>query len=927
MYFSTKWLQYFPFLSGVCILLTELCFAGDKVNIGGMFVDGEDDVLNNAFQYAIKSNDVTRFVPIIQSLPLRESFKAVKQVCRTVETGVVAIFGPTNYELSGHINSLCSALEIPHIETRLGTVAENSFPFSVNMHPDYVSLSQIYVDIINYFNWGDIFVIYGDQNELLHLQEVLTVPVSSETRMVIRQASKENMRDVLKEGFRQNYHHFIADLSLEDTHYLLKAALQLGMINYEYHYILTNLDIDCLDLEDFKYNFVNLTSFRLVDYDKAHTKHILSDIESYERQHRVKIFNTTGILKTETALMIDAVSVLSYALQDLNRSAPFKAANLSCDQERTWNHGSSLYNCLNLVEYKNEPGRDSGGGSIIVEDENHIGLTGKIHLENGRRTKFKLNIMQLTQNGLIKVGDWKPEVGINFTLPVEYGVGSARFGNKTLIVSTTLEPPYIMLKKPPDDQPPHTGNDRYEGFCIDMLKGIAKIVGFTYEIRLVADANYGVELPNGSWNGLIGELREGKADLAVASLTISYGREQVIDFTAPFMHLGISILFKVPKREKPGLWSFLNPFAREIWLYLFASYVTVGVSLFLLARFSPYEWYRPHQCGEDEPDKENDLTLANCFWFAIGTLTQQGSDIDPKALATRIVGGTWFFFTLILISSYTANLAAFLTVEKSVSPIENVEDLAKQTNIKYGSLGSGSTMTFFKDSKIETYKTMWKEMNKHKEQVFAKSTKEGIQKVKQGNYAFLMESTMLDYTIQRDCDLMQVGGLLDSKDYGIGTPIGSVYKDSISMAILKMQEDGKIQQLYNRWWRNSGTCTKDSNKGGKKGTPLGRDNIGGIFIVLLSGLAIAVIVAFMEFTWSAKKRSNLDRQSLCQEMGDELRFAMQCHGSSQRTALRRDCSGCNSTDDLEMVGGEVLENPTNGMMESTFIPHSHSHRH
>ena len=42
----------------------------------------------------------------------------------------------------------------------------------------------------------------------------------------------------------------------------------------------------------------------------------------------------------------------------------------------------------------------------------------------------------------------------------------------------------------------------------------------------------------------------------------------------------------------------------------------------------------------------------------------------------------------------------------------------------------------------------------------------------QGNYAFLMESTMIDYNIQRNCDLMQVGGLLDSKGYGIGTPIG-----------------------------------------------------------------------------------------------------------------------------------------------------------
>ena len=58
----------------------------------------------------------------------------------------------------------------------------------------------------------------------------------------------------------------------------------------------------------------------------------------------------------------------------------------------------------------------------------------------------------------------------------------------------------------------------------------------------------------------------------------------------------------------------------------------------------------------------------------------------------------WWFFTLIMISSYTANLAAFLTVQRMESPIESAEDLAKQTKIKYGCLESGSTRAFFRVS-------------------------------------------------------------------------------------------------------------------------------------------------------------------------------------------------------------------------------------
>ena len=77
--------------------------------------------------------------------------------------------------------------------------------------------------------------------------------------------------------------------------------------------------------------------------------------------------------------------------------------------------------------------------------------------------------------------------------------------------------------------------------------------------------------------------------------------------------------------------------------------------------------------------------------------------------------------------------------------------------------------------------------------VFTTSYKEGIERVLRGNYAFLCESSMLDYVVQRDCNLTQIGGLVDSKGYGIATPKGSRWKDRISQAILFLQEKSAIQ--------------------------------------------------------------------------------------------------------------------------------------
>lgn len=67
-----------------------------------------------------------------------------------------------------------------------------------------------------------------------------------------------------------------------------------------------------------------------------------------------------------------------------------------------------------------------------------------------------------------------------------------------------------------------------------------------------------------------------------------------------------------------------------------------------------------------------------------------------SSISGRLVTSVWWFFTLILISSYTANLAAFLTMERMVSPIESAEDLAKQTDIQYGAVEGGSTQEFFR---------------------------------------------------------------------------------------------------------------------------------------------------------------------------------------------------------------------------------------
>uniref|UniRef100_A0A8D2PFF0 Glutamate ionotropic receptor AMPA type subunit 1 n=1 Tax=Zosterops lateralis melanops TaxID=1220523 RepID=A0A8D2PFF0_ZOSLA len=230
----------------------------------------------------------------------------------------------------------------------------------------------------------------------------------------------------------------------------------------------------------------------------------------------------------------------------------------------------------------------------------------------------------------------------------------------------------------------------------------------------------------------------------------------------------------------------------------------------------------------------------------------------PRSLSGRIVGGVWWFFTLIIISSYTANLAAFLTVERMVSPIESAEDLAKQTEIAYGTLEAGSTKEFFRRSKIAVFEKMWTYMKSAEPSVFVRTTEEGMIRVRKskGKYAYLLESTMNEYIEQRKpCDTMKVGGNLDSKGYGIATPKGSALRNPVNLAVLKLNEQGLLDKLKNKWWYDKGECGSGGGDSKDKTSALSLSNVAGVFYILIGGLGLAMLVALIEFCYKSRSES------------------------------------------------------------------------
>ncbi|XP_055500460.1 LOW QUALITY PROTEIN: glutamate receptor ionotropic, kainate 1 [Leucoraja erinacea] len=846
------------------------------LRIGGIFETTENEPISieeMAFKFAITSINRNRtLMPNttltydIQRINLYDSFEASRRACDQLTLGVAAVFGPSHSSSISAVQSISNAMEVPHIQTRWKhPILDQKDSFFINLYPEYTSISRAILDLVQYYKWKTITIVYEDSTGLIRLQELMKAPSRYNIKVKIRQLpfGNRDAKPLLKQMKRGKEFYVIFDCTYSTAAQILKQILSMGMMTEYYHYFFTTLDLFALNLEPYRYSGVNMTGFRLLKIDNPHVAYIIEkwSMERLQAPPKPDSGLLDGMITTDAALMYDAVYVVSAAFR---QASQMTVSSLQCHRHKPWRFGSRFMK--------------------LIKETQWDGLTGRIAFNktDGMRKDFDLDIISLKEEGLEQIGFWNSNTGLNMTTSLKDKPSNITdsLANRTLIVTTILEDPYVMHKK--SDKPLY-GNDRFEGYCLDLVKELSSILGFTYEVRLVADGKYGAQNEKSEWNGMVGELINHKADLAIAPLTITYVREKVIDFSKPFMTLGISILYRKPNGTNPGVFSFLNPLSPDIWMYVLLACLGVSCVLFVIARFTPYEWYNPHPCNPESDVVENNFTLLNSFWFGVGALMQQGSELMPKALSTRIVGGIWWFFTLIIISSYTANLAAFLTVERMDSPIDSADDLAKQTKIEYGAVRDGSTITFFKKSKISTYEKMWAFMNSRKQTAFLKKNEEGIQRVLTTDYALLMESTSIEYVTQRNCNLTQIGGSIDSKGYGVGTPIGSPYRDKVTIAILQLQEEGKLHMMKEKWWRGN-ECPEEDNK---EASALGVENIGGIFIVLAAGLVLSVFVAIGEFVYKSRRNSDVEQCFTFSTVIEELRISLRCHKKLNKTSRTR----------------------------------------
>ncbi|KAG1681241.1 Glutamate receptor ionotropic, NMDA 2B [Nymphon striatum] len=329
---------------------------------------------------------------------------------------------------------------------------------------------------------------------------------------------------------------------------------------------------------------------------------------------------------------------------------------------------------------------------------------------------------------------------------------------------------------------------------------------------------------NGTWNGLISELIQHKADLVVTSIKINSEREAYVDFTTPFLDTGIAIV--VAKRTgiispKAFLGKLRLPFDTVSWLLILV--VSIQVAAFSIFTF---EWLSPDGYNMKKGPPHHKFSLFRTYWLVWALLFGAAVNMDcPRGYSARFMASVWAMFAVVFLAIYTANLAAFMITREEFYDLKGIDDKkllnprSHNPPFKFGTVPNGNTWAVMKQN--------FPSMHAYMKKTFLSSFRE--------LHAFIYDSTVLDYLVSQDsdCKLLSVGSWYAMTGYG------------------------DIERLQRFWL--TGACKPKKNRRNSS-TPLSINQFMSAFLLLGGGIILTIFVLILEHVYFQYFRKHLAKK-------------------------------------------------------------------
>ncbi|KAL1505374.1 hypothetical protein ABEB36_004957 [Hypothenemus hampei] len=785
------------------------------------------------------------------------------------------------------VKSFTAALGLPTVSASYGQTGDlrqwrnlepNEEEYLVQISPPGDIIPEMIRNLVTNQNITNAAILFDDSFVMDHKYKSLLQNVA--TRHLIDEISSDvnKIPDQLEDLVKLDLKNFFVLGSLDNLQKVLEAAEKKNLFNrmYAWH-VLTK------DPSDLKAPVKNAT----ILFAKPMVNTLFQD--------RLRNIGTTFQLSSvvpeiEAAFYFDLALKAVLSVKEMLLDGSWKKNNVT------------VYRTCDEYEPKNSPKRFNLNLRSYLQKEStepptygpfNVGANGQSFME------FSMSLTAVyvrsgASDKSLPLGTWQAGFDNNLTL---FNAKDMKNYTADVVykVVTIVQKPFIYR-----DESAEKG---FKGYCVDLINEIASTLHFDYTIEVVADGMFGNMDEKGNWNGIIKDLIDKKADIGLGSLSVMAERENVIDFTVPYYDLvGITILMKLPETPT-SLFKFLTVLENEVWLCILAAYFFTSFLMWVFDRWSPYSYQNNREKYRDDEEKR-EFNLKECLWFCMTSLTPQGGGEAPKNLSGRLVAATWWLFGFIIIASYTANLAAFLTVSRLDTPIESLDDLSKQYKIQYAPVNGSSTMTYFqrmadiegrfyeiwKDMSLndsltdveraklavwdypvsDKYTKMWQAMIEAELPSNLDAAVERVRNSKSSSegFAYLGDATDIKYLEMTNCEFTIVGEEFSRKPYAIAVQQGSPLKDQFNTAILQLLNRRELERFKEKWW-NKNPEKKHCEKSDEQSDGISIQNIGGVFIVIFVGIGLACVTLAFEYWWY-KYRKNTNITSVTE--APKLRF-------------------------------------------------------
>ena len=326
--------------------------------------------------------------------------------------------------------------------------------------------------------------------------------------------------------------------------------------------------------------------------------------------------------------------------------------------------------------------------------------------------------------------------------------------SQDLRVATVTRPPFSM---------PENGKDT--GFSLDLWQRISTEIGRGYKVMRTE-----------SFEAMLDQVRDGQADLAIANISITSGREAEFDFSHPIFESGLQIM--VPSESQGGLSALRTIFSPKL-----LGAVVIAMMLLFLAGMLMWNLERRKQPYFDLPARK---AMFPAFWWALNLVVNGGfEERVPKSPLGRVFGVFLVISSLFIVSIFVANVTAIMTVDAISNNINSVSDLYGK---RVGTTAGSTSSAFLEEKNL-------------RHQTFA-DLDTLLAEFENGRLdAVVFDAPVLAYYVNNsDGEAMLTGPVIRRENYGIVLPTGSDLAEPINRVLLQFREDGTYSELYRKWF-------------------------------------------------------------------------------------------------------------------------------